>query len=335
MAKLENNRNQDSSNQSFKQIEGDGWTSIYLPAICAGVIMTIVLFVAIACSKKDTVSTGISAPAAPAASAPAPAVTTTAKAETPKKVKKHRPANATYVNGAYGVSFSYPRKYSLAAGSGKATAPVQTSFLKPGAVQIAAVDVPDDSYPETDFSSALLNVSVNSGLTAEQCAQFVPASADKEAAKPATVKMGANEFTALEQMNGETGRQTDMKYFHLFKNGACYEFALDVETSRKADEDLAQVDRGQVFKQLEKVLYSARIKAVELPGAEKTDTAASTGTTGTDVKSTAVKTGEMTGESKAATTMDEAKTDKPVSGTPVAATDSKTEKAQVVAPEQK
>ena len=56
-----------------------------------------------------------------------------------------------------------------------------------------------------------------------------------------------------------------MKYFHLFKNGACYEFALDVETSRKADEDLAQLDRGKVFQQLEKVLASARIKETELP----------------------------------------------------------------------
>lgn len=330
MAKLENNRNQEIGNQSFKQIEGDGWTSIYLPAICAGIIMTIVLFVAIACSKKsDTSANRISAPAESAASTPAPV--TTATASTPKalkKIKKHRPANATYVNGTYGVSFSYPRKYSLAAGDGKSSLPVQTSFLKPGAVQIAAVDVPDDSYPETDFSSALLSVSVNPGMSAEECAQFVPASKDAEAAKPLAIKLGGNEFTALEQMNGEVGHQADMKYFHLFKNSACYEFALDVETSRKADEDLAQVDRGQVFKQLEKVLTSARIKEVEVPGTEKVDSMLS------ESKSSETTTAGTTGESKQSVVKDESKADKTTAvSTPAA--DSKTEKAQVVTPEQK
>src|SRR5947199_8908751 len=125
MTNLNIDRRQESGNEKFKQIEGDSWTSIYLPAICAGIIMTIVLFVAIACSKKsDGSANRISAPAAPAASTPAPAATATAAApQVRKKIKKHRPANATYVNGTYGVSFSYPRKYSLAAGNGKAPSP--------------------------------------------------------------------------------------------------------------------------------------------------------------------------------------------------------------------
>jgi hypothetical protein len=329
MAKLENNRNQESSNQSFKQIEDGGWTGIYLPAICAGIIMTVVLLVAIACSKKsDNSGNRISAPAEPAASTPA-AVTaaTSTTVPAPKKIKKHRPANATYVNGTYGVSFSYPRKYSLAAGSGKAASAVQTSFLKPGAVQIAAVDVPDDSYPETDFSSAVLNVSVNPGMSTEECAQFVPGPKDSQVTKPTTIKMGANEFTALEQMNGEKGRQSDMKYYHLFKNGACYEFALDVETSRKADEDLAQVDRGQVFKKLEKVLTTARIKEVEMPGVEKAETAAASATESktTDAKSSDSKS--------ILTASDDVTSEKAQSAT--TAPDTKTEKAQVVTPEQK
>ena len=325
MARLEISSNQESGNQSFKQIEGDGWTSIYLPAICAGIIMTIVLFVAIACSKKsDSSANRISAPAEPAASTPVPATMVSAAApQATKKVKKHRPANAIYVNGTYGVSFSYPRKYRLAAGNGKAQVPVQTSFLKPGAVQIAAVDVPDDSYPETDFSSALLNVSVNPGMSADECAQFVPASKDTEATKPSTIKMGANEFTALEQMSGEANHQADLKYYHLFKNGACYEFALDVETSRKADEDLAQLDRGQVFKQLEKMLSSAKIKDVQVPGVEKAEKASESkpeDSTTAETKSTGAKNDVTTDAT-------------PTISTPAA--DSKTEKPQVVTPEQK
>jgi hypothetical protein len=88
-------------------------------------------------------------------------------------------------------------------------------------------------------------------------------------------------------MNGEMTHQSDLKYYHLFKNGACYEFALDVETSRKADEDLAQVDRMKVFQQLQKVLATARIKDVELQGVEKADKAEKTGTPAVDTKTSA------------------------------------------------
>jgi len=273
MAKLEINRTSESGDNSFKQIEGDSWTSIYLPAICAGIVMTVLLLLAISCSKKSDkpVASGITAP--PAASSSVPTTLVAVKPETPKKAKKHRPANATYVNGTYGVSFSYPRKYSLQSGDKKSSAPVQANFLNPGAVEIASVDMPNDSYPETDFSSALLNVSVNPGMTAEECGQFAAGPKESEATKPTALKLGTNEFTELEQMSGETTRQSDLKYFHLFKNGACYEFALDVETSRKADEELAQTDRGKIFQQLEKILSTARIKDIDLPGGEPVEAA--------------------------------------------------------------
>jgi hypothetical protein len=266
------NRTPGSGNQNFKQIEGDSWQSAYLPAICAGIVMAVVLLVAIACSKKsDKAVAKISAPELATTSSATPITSPGAAPVVARKVKKQRPANATYVNATYGVSFSYPRKYSLQAEAKKPSSsmPVPASFLKPGAIQVASVDMPDDMYPDTDFSSALLNVSVNPGLTADECAQFVPTSKDAEAAKPATSKLGVNEFAELEQMNGEPNGQSDLKYFHLFKNGACYEFALDVVTSRKADEDLAQADRGKIFQQLEKILATARIKDVALPGVEK------------------------------------------------------------------
>jgi hypothetical protein len=267
------NRTEGSGNQNFKQIEGDSWLSIYLPVICAGTVMAVVLLVAIACSKKsDKPVSKISAPSMPATTSAALGTSTTPPVVAKKVVKKARPANATYVNATYGVSFSYPRKYSLQAGNKKSSMPVPASFLKPGAIQVASVDMPDDQYPETDFSSALLNVSVNPGLTAEECGQFVPNSKDTESSKPANAKLGINEFAELEQMNGENDRQSDLKYFHVFKNGACYEFALDVETSRKPDVELAQADRGKIFQQLEKILATARIKDVALPGVEKAQT---------------------------------------------------------------
>jgi len=295
------NRTPNSERQNFRQIEGDSWSNRYLPVISAGVVMAVLLFLAVSCSKKsDNPGAGarISAPPAPAVE-PAAATTAAMPVEAAKKaVKKHRPTIATYVNGTYGVSFSYPRKYSLEAGSKQSEMPLDAGFVKPGAVEIASVNMPDSGYPDTDFSSALVNLSVNQGLSREECAQFaetanasanIDGQADnpsaetgdasastratpaEEAQQPASVKLGSNEFSETEQMKQAGARQSDVKYFHVFRNGACYEFALDIETSRKADEDLAQVDRGQVFKQLGKILTTAKIKETELPGMAKAD----------------------------------------------------------------
>ncbi|MGH9514384.1 MAG: hypothetical protein ACRD3P_01755 [Terriglobales bacterium] len=312
------NRTPSNEEQKFNQIENDSWSGIYLPAICAGVVMTIVLFMAVSCSKKSDTTTKISLPVAPAVQSPAPTTASAVIPEKPKKaVKKHRPTTATYVNSNYGLALTFPRKYSLQPGDKMNEAPLQTGFLKPGATEIASLDMPDGLYPDTDFSSALLNVSVYQGLSEEECGQFAPPSegtvdaktADAkptseptDSSKPTAVKLGSNQFTELEQMSGSADRQSDLKYFHLFKNGACYEFALDVETSRKGDEELAQVDRSKIFKQLEKVLATTRIKEVELPGVENAE--------------------------KTTTPESVAKEQPVVNGT-------QTEKAQVVTPEQK
>src|SRR5205823_1897767 len=100
----------------------------------------------------------------------------------------------------------------------------------------------------------------NKSLSAVECMQFVATSKEAGEAKPTTVKVGANEYSTFEQINGEGDKKSDLKYFHVFKNNVCYEFTLDVDTTAKTDSDLAQVDRGKVIQQLEKILTTARIK---------------------------------------------------------------------------
>ena len=320
------NRTPGSDKQNFKAIETHSWSSIYLPAICAGVVMIIVLFLAVSCSKRsDNPAAKIRTPETRSIESPAAAAA--AAAEAPKKaVKKHRPTTATYVSETYGVSFTYPRKYSLLTAAKQQETPVLNNFSRPGAVEIVSLDMPRSLYPETDFSSALLDVSVKQEMTAEECGQFATLSNDTataksfpaasltgkdgdqvaklaaDVAKPKVVKLGTNEFSEVEQMSGSNDPQSDLKYFHLFNNGACYEFALEVETSRKADEDLAQVDRGKVFQQLEKILASVRIKDVELAGTENTE---------------------------------KRKVTQPMATTQANAKSMQTEKAQVITPEQK
>src|SRR5215472_14622089 len=149
-------------NGNQKDLVKDNWLSLYLPAICAATIMAVVLFVAVSCSKKDNQPVAkMTPPAAPEMNTPAPSATTAAAPEPPKKAKKHhRPPNATYVNGTYGVSFSYPVKYTL---KDAKSVTMDSKFLVADAVGVASVDMPSLAYPDTDFSRGLLNVSVSSG----------------------------------------------------------------------------------------------------------------------------------------------------------------------------
>jgi len=266
------NPNSVSGNKNFKQDDG-GWSSMYLPAICAAILMAGVLFFAISWSKKPQTTAKITPPIQPQASVP-----TTPVASVPEKPKKalkkhHRPATAKYVNGDYGISFNYPVKYSLQSGDKLAALPV--TYLKDGSVAIAAVDMPADSYPETDFTAALLNVGVSKDMTSDECMQFNQPSKAAGDVKSTIVKLGANEYSVFEQINGEGDNKSDLKYFHLFKNNSCYEFALAVNTTDKP-EDLAQVDHGKVFQQLEKILTTARIKDLQPTEVQNADRTPST-----------------------------------------------------------
>src|ERR1035438_6632961 len=70
--------------------------------------------------------------------------------------------------------------------------------------------------------------------------------------------LGDLELRATEAVSGEGSRQSDSKYFHVFQNGACYEFALNVTTVASEDGVMKHVDRDKVFDRLEKIL--ARVK---------------------------------------------------------------------------
>ena len=78
-----------------------------------------------------------------------------------------------YKDKTYGVSFVYPRKYGVEVGDAAneliAGSPAPLSSDQPGGVALAAVELPEGSFPNTDFASAFFGVSVNKALTAEQC----------------------------------------------------------------------------------------------------------------------------------------------------------------------
>jgi hypothetical protein len=217
----------------------------------------------------------------------------------PKKIVHKRPATLTYTDKTYGVSFAYPRKYALETGDA-ATAllmasPVPMNFVQPGGVALAAVELPDSVFADTDLSYAFFTVSVNNELTADQCQEFfvpqtlakstpmpvpaptsastteptaaaaVPKPDSNVATQPATpdskLLLGDLEMHSAEAVAGEGTRQADSKYFHVFQNGACYEFALNLTTNgQTADGTLRHVDREKVFARLETILSTVKLE---------------------------------------------------------------------------
>jgi hypothetical protein len=112
----------------------------------------------------------------------------------PKKPVVHkRPVTVNYADKTYGVTFEYPRRYAIETGDAATqlvlSNPIAMNFVQPGGVALAAVELPETNYVNTDFSSAFFNVSVHKSLTADECGQFaVPAqkSTAKSDAAPVT-----------------------------------------------------------------------------------------------------------------------------------------------------
>jgi hypothetical protein len=283
---------------------------------------------------------------------PAPAVQAEIK-PAPKKVVHRKPATVSYTDKTYGVAFEYPRRYAIETGNAAmdlvASTPLPMNFVQPGGVALAAVELPETGFANTDFSSAFFNVSVNKTLTADQCNQFAmpqpkamttaAVKSEPEAATPVAPKESASasaapaasaaaatseaqpaasseqlseaklsnepaqsasaataasseqpsvattsnesapaspaesasgsklllgdlELRATEAVSGVGTRQSDSKYFHVFRNGTCYEFALNVTTAASAGRLIKHVDRDKVFSRLEKILDTVKITPV-------------------------------------------------------------------------
>src|SRR5207248_6402523 len=149
-----------------------------------------------------------------------------------------------------------------------ATSPLPMNFVQSGGTALAAVELPETSFPSTDFSSAFFNVSVNKSLTADQCGEFsVPQpkpESDKSVSIPQSSKLmiGDMELNQAEAVAGDGPRQSDSKYFHVFQNGACYEFALNVTTNASEEGLVKHVDRDKVFSRLEQILSTVKINPV-------------------------------------------------------------------------
>ncbi|HLW55651.1 MAG TPA: hypothetical protein VKW06_22675 [Candidatus Angelobacter sp.] len=188
------------------------------------------------------------------------------KKETPKKKTVVRPSTVGFSDSVYGVSFRYPRSYTMMTPDrAKLTESVERvplNFIQPGGVTLATIALPDGNV------TSLFKVSVNKDLSAQQCEQFQePDGSDiagnspvdpDDSSIPAKISLRGSDYTRV-----ETGtEQTDIRYYHHFDNGACYEFAMAVEES---SDNTRAVDHFRLFDKLERIMASVKIKVEPVP----------------------------------------------------------------------
>src|SRR5258708_72093 len=262
--------------------------------------LLIVCSIAVGCSSDK--AQPASSNNQPAMTSPTPSAVTTPTSPAPvlqaaakpvhKKIVRKAPATVSYADKTSGVSFEYPRKYSLKTGEAAdklvSSDPRPMDFVQPGGVAWAPGAVPEAAYAKGEWGWGFCDVTMNKGLTAEQCGQFSeakpevavdPAPTDPVAAaapavpavvKPAKLMIGDMELVSSETLASQGTREEASRYYHVFENGACYEFALKVTTTEIDNQGGAtHVDRGEVFKRLEKILATVKIA----PAAEVTASA--------------------------------------------------------------
>jgi hypothetical protein len=197
-----------------------------------------------------------------------------------KKKTIKRASTATYKNGTYGISFRYPKTYTMLTPDAdtKDSAwpdPVAMNFAEPGGETLTTLVLPGTR------ASSYFKTSVNKGLTAEQCSKFAtvpepteaavntpvegteapsnpPVDADDDSIVPVKTNVLGVEFAKAESVTD----QSEARYYHHFENGACYEFALGVED---APGTTKPVDHLQVFDKLERIMTTVKIKSEPIP----------------------------------------------------------------------
>lgn len=215
---------------------------------------------------------------------PTPVASSVVVPEQTKPVRKHivqkRAPTATFTDPINGISFRYPKTYVLKTGNEAALdlsgmGPLPMNFTEAGGSNVAAVELPRNMYPGTNFSSAYFSVSVNPEMSESECSQFAfPLSLhpENEAGSPSKAKIDGNEFSMVEEFSGDTvngDKDPTVKYFHRFENGNCYEFSMGVSTMVNAGDDVKPVGHEQVFKKLQQIMATVKIEPAVVPEVAK------------------------------------------------------------------
>lgn len=223
------------------------------------------------CSKHEGKSTNASSAQSipqPVASVPA---ALPSPSPTPAKVAEKKPAvkkapTIKYHDKGSGVSFRYPGYFVPVTpdkndASGEDSVPA--NFAQPGGVMLTEIKLPNST------SSSIFKVSLNKGVTADQCNQFaVPEAGDVKNNPPAD--LGDGSLPSKQTIHGveffrveNATENSDVKYYHRYvpgqdsASGTCYEFALGVE---ELPDNFKDLDYGMLFDRLERIFATVKIQ---------------------------------------------------------------------------
>jgi hypothetical protein len=255
-----------------REAEPAGLSGRYRAGVIAGVLMLALILGVLYSSNHHARNAEVNHGVQPVQSAPVTVPVHSAAVGLPsvpvaKKRVRRVPATVRYVNPSYGVSFLYARKYELMSGEQlqpgeDGAGPVQMNFSEPGGEPVVSVQLPARSFAGTDLQAAMFNVSVHNNLTLDKCARF--ASSNQELSQggvwsPSEAKIGAP------GLEGTTdGARGDRTYYHVFRDGTCYEFELAlVPLAGRAGAGLKPPDHKEVLAKLDKILSSVTIQNLE------------------------------------------------------------------------
>lgn len=223
-------------------------------------------------------------PMAPVAQ-PTPVASPTPEIVAKKKPVVKKPSTVIYADSKNGISFRYPRKFTLSTGEkAKKDAAMEErlpmNFVQAGGTNVATLELPGSA------TSSLFNVRINKNLTADECEKFAePGSSEvgsnlpadsTDVLAPSKLSFNGMDFTRADNVTD----RMDARYYHHFeanaskdgdvktevstesKSGVCYEFALAVEDSLDSTKAVDHVDP---LERLERILSTVKIKPESAP----------------------------------------------------------------------
>jgi hypothetical protein len=233
-------------------------------------------------SSTNQGSLGAASTAPTPAVQPANSLDSKIEAVIEKKKPIKRVSTATYKNANYGITFRYPKTYTMLTPDkdtkeGAWPDPVAMNFSGDGGETLTTLVLPGTR------ASSYFKVSVNKNLDAEQCSKFLstpeqvdaavnpaeastnpPVDANDDSIQPAKTNVLGVEFAKAESVTD----QSEARYYHHFENGACYEFALGVAD---APNTAKPIDHLQVFDKLERIMTTVKIKPLAEPAVASTE----------------------------------------------------------------
>lgn len=171
----------------------------------------------------------------------------------------------TYRSRDYGISFTYPWQYAYVSGKSVGRDESQAASSD-DRLTLARVEVPKGFYPDTDFESGVLTVSLNQSLDEAGCYATLGGT---QGAEPQRRTINSVPFRWTETEEGGHGKAVKQRTYLTFANDTCYQLQAVVKTSNEGA--LARdLDPDQVLRRLDAI-----IQTVKLSGVAATDPVAS------------------------------------------------------------